>query len=182
MIKLVRVVGCQPAVSDDKCHQAEVSFCFTTTSGEIQQIYNFPIVMYRIDDARQVHENKSDLERPPTEVILRVSGINKIPETAGNAIPVLSGITHDITLQKHGPVHEAKCIEGDIVLLKQKNSFSDTSQCPKALGCNAITDLGFKSDILHFCVRDNTSLYPLLIGICQNSKTGNNLVFSFHNG
>ena len=138
--------------------------------------------MYRIDDARQVHENKSDLERPPTEVILRVSGINKIPETTGNAIPVLSGVIHDITLQKHGTVHETKCIESQIVLLKQMDTFPDTSQCPKTFGCNAITDLGFERGILHFCIRDNTSLDPLLIGIRQNSKAGNNIVFSFHSG
>ena len=95
---------------------------------------------------------------------------------------MLLGIIHDTALNKHSPVHETKCIEGDIILLKQMDSFPDTSQCPQAFGCNTIADLCPKSCILHFGIGDNTSLDPLIIGIHQNSKAGNNIVFSFHSG
>lgn len=60
------------------------------------------------------------------EIVLRLPGIDKIPQIAVLVYGVLFRERHDVPLQKHDTVHEAESIPSSFITADQGNTFTDT--------------------------------------------------------
>ena len=75
-----------------KGHKAEIGLRLTTTRGEIEQVNDLTVCVVRIDHTVQVHQNESNLEWTPAEVIVRISGIDIVFEIAFDPFAMRLGI------------------------------------------------------------------------------------------
>ena len=67
--------------------------------------------MLWIDDSRKIHQNKCNLERTPSEVVIGILRINEILEIALCSSSVFLCIALDAILQEDYTVHKAESLE-----------------------------------------------------------------------
>ena len=67
--------------------------------------------MFRINDPRKIHQNKGNLERTPSEVVIRILRINEVLEIALCPCAVLLCVALDTILQEDYTVHETESLK-----------------------------------------------------------------------
>ena len=117
-IVFIVLVSTQPSICNNKCHKAQICLGLASTSGKVEKIHDFAVIMLRIYNTFQIHENKSNLERSPAKIIGRIARIHKIPKGALNTGSMLLREIHNISLKNHGTIHKAKGIKRNIILYK----------------------------------------------------------------
>ena len=112
---------------------------------------------------RNIHQDKCNLKRAPSEVVVRVLRIGKIIETAFYSIAVFLCIALDAVLQKYYLVHETESLEGGIVILDNADTFTDTLQSILAAGNNLVANILFKARISHLGISEKRRVNPFFI-------------------
>ena len=110
-IVILSIRRSEPSVGDYERHKAKVGLCFTAACRKVKQVNDLTVFMFRINDSGKIHQNKGNLERTPSEVIIRILRINEILEIALCSCAVLLCVALDAVLQEDYTVHKAESLE-----------------------------------------------------------------------
>ena len=126
--------------------------------------------MLRINNSRKIHQNKSNLKRTPSEVVIRILWINEILKIALCSTSVLLCIPLDAILQEDYTVHKTESLKCGIVIFNNANTFTDTLQSVLTVVNGLVADLVLKIWIAHSCIFQKRRVNPLLIRLGQCVK------------
>jgi len=166
-IVLISIRRSESPVGNNKCHKTKISLSLTAAGRKVKQVDNLTVFMFRINNSREIHQNKGNLERTPSKIVVRILRINEILEIALCSGSVLLCIAFDTVLQEDYTVHKAECFKRDIVIFNNADTFTYTLQSILATVNDLVTNFILEIRIAHPCISKKRRIYPLLVGLCQ---------------
>ena len=124
--------------------------------------------MLRINNTCEIHQNKSNLERTPSEI----AAFTLLPDEVGKATynfisSMLFSIVFDAVLQENHTVHKTERFKGSIVCFNDVNTLADPPQRILTATNHGIPDSFPESLIFHPLAARKRFSDPAVIGISQ---------------